>query len=451
LKPSFYKNGKAYIKADWDDNSESDIMGYELRWSYDESTWYNAGFTSQSELVVEVTDRSNTTTSYTVYAQVKALDVESLASDWSASDSVTVQVDTTAPNPINLITASGGVGLIRVWWTESSDPDFSYYRLERNIEYSPGLWSGWGTVAYTSSNEYLDEDVDYHIQNSPEDSEYPNVWRRYKYRARAVDKAGNVSAVSVATLGETAATYALQATGGDIAVESIIANHINAVLDLSVGRQITVGSGVAIGKDVGEVGSEFDGIYVSDGTNYVKMSASSIELKANLILAAGDNYIKFVDADITIKDGDTSSGTGYLYFERDSDTFAKLYSSATDSRFRMDVEENYVSLGVAYSDSTDSNNSVSLAFQVKSTSKTNAFAGSMSLVRLGSSTEYGYFRFTAPLNILYDTGQDAADMPQGTILIQGNDLFFRDNSGASGVWKKVSASLSTPSVSIPHR
>jgi hypothetical protein len=251
--------------------------------------------------------------------------------------------------------------------------------------------------------------------------------------------------VSVATLGETAATYALQATGGDIAVESIIANHINAVLDLSVGRQITVGSGVAIGKDVGEVGSEFDGIYVSDGTNYVKMSASSIELKANLILAAGDNYIKFVDADITIKDGDTSSGTGYLYFERDSDTFAKLYSSATDSRFRMDVEENYVSLGVAYSDSTDSNNSVSLAFQVKSTSKTNAFAGSMSLVRLGSSTEYGYFRFTAPLNILYDTGQDAADMPQGTILIQGNDLFFRDNSGASGVWKKVSASLSTPS------
>ena len=442
---SFYKNGKAYIKADWDDNSESDIMGYELRWSYDESTWYNAGFTSQSELVVEVTDRSNTTTSYTVYAQVKALDVESLASDWSASGSVTVQVDTTAPNPINLITASGGVGLIRVWWTESSDPDFSYYRLERNIEYSPGLWSGWGTVAYTSSNEYLDEDVDYHIQNSPEDSEYPNVWRRYKYRARAVDKAGNVSAVSVATLGETAATYALQATGGDIAVESIIANHINAVLDLSVGRQITVGSGVAIGKDVGEVGSEFDGIYVSDGTNYVKMSASSIELKANLILAAGDNYIKFVDADITIKDGDTSSGTGYLYFERDSDTFAKLYSSATDSRFRMDVEENYVSLGVAYSDSTDSNNSVSLAFQVKSTSKTNAFAGSMSLVRLGSSTEYGYFRFTAPLNILYDTGQDAADMPQGTILIQGNDLFFRDNSGASGVWKKVSASLSTPS------
>jgi len=442
---SFYNNGKAYIKADWDDNSESDIMGYELRWSYDESTWYNAGFTSQSELVVEVTDRSNTTTSYTVYAQVKALDVESLASDWSASDSVTVQVDTTAPNPINLITASGGVGLIRVWWTESSDPDFSYYRLERNIEYAPGLWSGWGTVADPSSNEYLDEDVDYHIQNSPEDSEYPNVWRRYKYRARAVDKAGNVSAVSVATLGETAATYALQATGGDIAVESIIANHINAVLDLSVGRQITVGSGVAIGKDVGEVGSEFDGIYVSDGTNYVKMSASSIELKANLILAAGDNYIKFVDADITIKDGDTSSGTGYLYFERDSDTFAKLYSSATDSRFRMDVEENYVSLGVAYSDSTDSNNSVSLAFQVKSTSKTNAFAGSMSLVRLGSSTEYGYFRFTAPLNILYDTGQDAADMPQGTILIQGNDLFFRDNSGASGVWKKVSASLSTPS------
>jgi len=108
------------------------------------------------------------------------------------------------------------------------------------------------------------------------------------------------------------AVYSTQATGDDIAVNSITANHINVALDLSVGRQITVGSGIQIGADVGPVGSEYDGIYVTDGTNYVKLSASSLKLKANFIMGYGDNYIDFEDAGILMEDDSNFEGSGAL-------------------------------------------------------------------------------------------------------------------------------------------
>jgi hypothetical protein len=121
--------------------------------------------------------------------------------------------------------------------------------------------------------------------------------------------------VSVATLGETAATYALQATGADIAVNSVKANHLEATLDLTVGLQIIVGSGVQIGAGVGPTGDTFNGIYVSDGTNYVKLSASAIEMKADLVLGAGDNAIHFEDSLIDLIDGGHADTEHWVAFE----------------------------------------------------------------------------------------------------------------------------------------
>lgn len=695
---TFFIGGKTYIQVDWEANSESDLKGYEVAWSYDGSNWYNSGLTSETSLVIEVR------AGVTVYAKVRAKDIEGFESSWTSSQNITSAKDTTIPDNLSSISAAGGYDLIYVSWVHTKPSDFSHYIVQR----APSPYSSWTEVAIVQSKEFIDKSaaagtyykyrvkaVDIYgneaaawattttgvtctsisselsdldgelsglagelstLKSELENLQFADIGGTItevqigndtisapKLKANSVETAKiNAGAVTTEKLYAAAVTaekiaagavtteklYAAAVTALKIAADAVEANHIKAgaitankleaTLDLSVGRIIKVGDYVQIGKGVGPTGKTGDGIYVSengyfrinsglfmdeglwmgkslgerihpfmtsnttpsgyvvsnnkggsnawylfrestssvinhyvnnwsqiklpirktlasyniysasssncatgwviqgsnDGTNWTDLDTQSgvsawtgwkatdfsvsssgaylyyrlkilavtgsyamitsiklfdaagwklsvvgegadpnylawngekLSIKGDIVLGYGDNYIKFVDADITIKDGDTSSGTGYLYFERDSDTFAKLYSSATDSRFRMDVEENYVSLGVAYSDSTDSNNSVSLAFQVKSTSKTNAFAGSMSLVRLGSSTEYGYFRFTAPLNILYDTGQDAADMPQGTILIQGNDLFFRDNSGASGVWKKVSASLSTPS------
>lgn len=234
---SFYKNGKSYVKADWNDNSEEDLLGYELRWNYDNgATWYNAGFTSQSELVIEVTGNGDTT--YTVYAQVRARDNEKLQSGWSSSASITVQKDTSAPSAPGSISVVSGVGIIYVYWNRVSAIDLNYYQLERCVQTSNGgSFSGYVTIATLKSTDYIDENLEYHIQNDPEDEEYPNQWRKYKYRVKAVDLSGNGSSYR-----ESSSSYASQATGADIAVNSVKANHIEAAFKIMAGKSIQAGT-----------------------------------------------------------------------------------------------------------------------------------------------------------------------------------------------------------------
>ncbi len=234
---SFYKNGKSYVKADWNDNSEEDLLGYELRWNYDNgATWYNAGFTSQSELVIEVTGNGDTT--YTVYVQVRARDNEKLQSGWSSSASITVQKDTSAPSAPGSISVVSGVGIIYVYWDRVSAIDLNYYQLERCVQTSNGgSFSEYVTIATLKSTDYIDENLEYHIQNDPEDEEYPNQWRKYKYRVKAVDLSGNGSSYR-----ESSDTYASQATGADIAVNSVKANHIEAAFKIKAGKFIQAGT-----------------------------------------------------------------------------------------------------------------------------------------------------------------------------------------------------------------
>jgi hypothetical protein len=303
---TFYREGKAYVKADWADNTETDLKGYELRWSYDNTNWINAGFVAASEQTFEVSPNGVVGSQYTVYVQVRAVDLEKLASAWATSTSISVSIDSTVPAAPASITAYSGVGLIYIRWSKVNDVDLNNYVLERRVQTSDGgAWSGWSELVILKSTEYVDESVDYHIQNSPEDSAYPNQWRKYTYRVKAVDHAGNAS--SYAT---SAAAYADQATGADIKVNTVKANHLEATLDLLVGRQIRVGSGIQIGAGVGPVGSTFDGIYVTDGTNYVKLSASKLEMKADLVLGEGDNAIHFEDGLIDMVDDGYGSNRG---------------------------------------------------------------------------------------------------------------------------------------------
>jgi hypothetical protein len=70
------------------------------------------------------------------------------------------------------------------------------------------------------------------------------------------------------------------------------------------------------------------------------------------------------------------------------------------------------------------------------------FASSIGFVRLGDSSTHGYVEFHDPIKVLYGTGQDAASMPNGSILVQGDYLFYR---GSSGTWKRAAIYNATPS------
>ncbi|NLT46006.1 MAG: hypothetical protein GXX80_10930, partial [Thermotogaceae bacterium] len=124
---AFADKNRSYIKATWDENTEDDLLGYEVRWSYDNTNWKNSGFTNNNEIVIEVTTQWVSGVSYTVYVQVRAVDIENLKSDWSASDSETIVYDTTAPAIPGSISAVGGVGLIHVDWSRVSNSDLSHY------------------------------------------------------------------------------------------------------------------------------------------------------------------------------------------------------------------------------------------------------------------------------------------------------------------------------------
>ena len=215
---AIYRNGRSYIQASWNENSESDMLGYEVQWSYDDTNWLMLGLSNTNALTFEVTNDATIHTDYTVYVQIRAVDIEGFKSDWTASVSETVQRDTTAPSVPGSISAFGGIGLIYIDWSAVLDtPDLDYYQLQRCVQTSDGgAFGSWTALAALKSTDFVDEDVEYHIQNSPEDGTYSNKWRKYKYRVRAVDRAGNGSDYRELST----PVYASQANGPDIAVNA---------------------------------------------------------------------------------------------------------------------------------------------------------------------------------------------------------------------------------------
>ncbi|MDD3958503.1 MAG: fibronectin type III domain-containing protein, partial [Candidatus Izemoplasmatales bacterium] len=431
---AFAVKNRNYIKATWDANTEEDLIGYEVQWNYDDgATWYNVGFINNNEIVFEVTNQWQSGISYTVYVQVRAVDIENLRSSWSASDSETILYDTTPPATPGSISATGGVGLIYVNWTRVYDSDVEQYYLYRKVQTEDGGSFGylWDYRAVIKGTDFVDEDVEYHIQNSPEDSEYPNQWRKYIYAVRATDYSANYSPMREMSTGD--AVFASQATGPDIAVNAIKANHLEVALDLSVGRQITVGSGIQIGADVGPSGLEFDGIYVTNGTNYVKLSAGVLELKADLMIGAGDNIIEFEDANISL--GDTTqeiSGNQTRYYLQykaltgwgsnpDRQILAVGYAlNSTDDEWHSFMEiqnrfDDYTNLArfnvyVKTGSNLSGGNTVQLGFYAYSLAGTNLATAQLNFVREAEASAKSWLYCDVPIKhvIPYWYGTDSS-------------------------------------------
>ncbi|MFA5658495.1 MAG: hypothetical protein WC900_04360, partial [Oscillospiraceae bacterium] len=122
---SDYAHDKSYVTASWSANTESDIKGYSVRWSYDNSTWRNAGMTAETSIGFEV--RSN----QTIYVQVRSTDVEGYESGWSSSSSLTSTEDSDAPSTPTSITAEARVESIEVNWIMTPEYDLDYFKVER--------------------------------------------------------------------------------------------------------------------------------------------------------------------------------------------------------------------------------------------------------------------------------------------------------------------------------
>ncbi len=167
---TFFIGGKTYIQVDWQANSESDLKGYEVAWSYDGSNWYNSGLTSETSLVIEVR------AGVTVYAKVRAKDIEGFESSWTSSENITSAKDATIPDNLSSISAAGGYDLIYVSWVHTKPSDFSHYIVQR----APSPYSSWTEVAIVQSKEFIDKSA--------------AAGTYYKYRVKAVDIYGNEAA-----------------------------------------------------------------------------------------------------------------------------------------------------------------------------------------------------------------------------------------------------------------
>jgi hypothetical protein len=184
---SDYAHDKSYVTASWSANSESDIKGYSVRWSYDNATWRNAGMTAETSIGFEV--RSN----QTIYVQVRATDIEGYESSWSSSSSLTSTEDSNAPSTPSSITAQARVESIEVNWIMTPEYDLDYFKVERAV--SP--YTSYSEVAKVKGTSFVDLSV---VGGT-----------YYKYRVKAYDYSGNSSSYRTTTAGVTPGVY----LGGD--------------------------------------------------------------------------------------------------------------------------------------------------------------------------------------------------------------------------------------------
>ncbi|SHE48386.1 hypothetical protein SAMN02745164_00521 [Marinitoga hydrogenitolerans DSM 16785] len=176
------ENGLSFIKASWDANTETDLIGYELAWSYDGIDW---NYIKTSETLVKFEVAGNKT----VYAKVRALDAEGKKSVWSAVQQITSAKDEMPPAiPTGLI-ATGLFQKIQLKWNENTEDDFKEYELQVATD---------NTFTLNVEN----------IKISATNFVYAgNTNTTYYFRIRAIDESGNISAWSAAVSGTTAKVY----------------------------------------------------------------------------------------------------------------------------------------------------------------------------------------------------------------------------------------------------
>ena len=115
--------GRSFVTASWTANTEPDLIGYEIAWSYDGLNW-NYIRTADTLVRWEVAGNK------TIYVKVRALDAEGKRSNWTTVQTITSARDTIPPAIPTGLTATGLFQTIMVRWNANTEVDFSHYVLQ---------------------------------------------------------------------------------------------------------------------------------------------------------------------------------------------------------------------------------------------------------------------------------------------------------------------------------
>ena len=203
----------AWIKANWDANTEIDFGHYELRYKKNADSDY--------------TEVSTIATSYIIYGlepgvtynvQVRACDVYENRSNWSSAENQATATDSTTPAQITGETATAIMAGIKIQWTAASENNIAGYIIERQESPDNVDWSGaWVEKVRTDALLWLDLLLTY------------SKW--YKYRITAYTQTGvegTTSAATTAVQPNEVGTNDIAAgaiTANEIATDTIIANN----------------------------------------------------------------------------------------------------------------------------------------------------------------------------------------------------------------------------------
>ncbi|MCD6322216.1 MAG: hypothetical protein J7L77_04250, partial [Clostridiales bacterium] len=173
---------ESVIRITWDANPEDDAVSYyEVQWSYDGTHWRSV---TTGGTMAEFVVAGNVT----VYAKVRAVDMEGLKSDWSSVLTITSAKDEVPPAIPTGLSAEGLFQKVVVKWNANTEVDFDHYIVEYDVN------SDFSTAesVVTETNQFvINGDVD----------------TTYYIRVKAVDTSGNESDWSSVVSATTAKAY----------------------------------------------------------------------------------------------------------------------------------------------------------------------------------------------------------------------------------------------------
>lgn len=192
-------NDESVIKVMFNANTETDIIGYEVAYSTDQTRWSYVN-TTETSLYISVI--ANTT----YYVKVRAFDAEGYKSSWTSTQSIVSAKDITSPStPSGLVVVEALFQKIVLKWNPNTEKDFEKYK----VQVSKDNFTTVEETLYTSSN--------YLVYGGDTDT-------KYYFRVSAIDTSGNESNFSSIVNATTAKVY-------DEDLESEILNGLADNLD----------------------------------------------------------------------------------------------------------------------------------------------------------------------------------------------------------------------------
>ena len=118
----------AYVDIIINPSVSTDVISYEYGYSYDNTTWFNAGTTAADDYTYRIPGLKQ---GASVYVRVRANDSEGYSSPWVAHGSITLPTDSSAPSTAPTLSQVNVDNLtITLSWTAVSDDDLAGYELQ---------------------------------------------------------------------------------------------------------------------------------------------------------------------------------------------------------------------------------------------------------------------------------------------------------------------------------